>query len=1157
MTMNCTACGEANESGRKFCGECGQRLMLLCPTCGEGNSPGSKFCGECGARVTDSADRPSEAPIRPSNAITERRLVSVLFADLVGFTTFAESRDAEEVRAMLSVYFDEASAAIHRHGGVVEKFIGDAVMAVWGAPVAHEDDAERAVRAALEVVDRVAALGSRLGLPLQARAGVLTGEAVATSSSDDEGRVTGDMVNTAARLQSAAEPGTVLVGERTRRATGEAIAYTSIGEVAMKGKSEPQQAWRADRVRGVRHGEGAALEPPFIGRDDELRLAKDTLIATGRDGRARLLHLSGVAGLGKSRLVLELRKYVDGLTEDVYWHEGRCPSYGEGITFYALAEMVRSRLGIAESDSADLVRAALAECLERYVPDRDEREWMSPRLGHLLGIETAPPGEREELFMAWRRLFECVAEHGTVVLVVEDMQWADEGLMDFLDSLLEWSRLSPVLLVTAARPELSARRPGWGSAARLASIMQLEPLGDDAMRAMVTSWVDGVADKDVERIVSRAEGVPLYAVETMRMLADRGSLTPTETGYMVVGTLGEQWDVPETLHSLVAARLDALPVDERALIQDAAVAGASFTADGVAVVAGIDVTGVAPTLRELVRKEVLRIEFDPRSPERGQYRFCQEVIREVAYSTLSKAARGAKHRRAATWFAGLDDDDLAGVVAHHLAKAIEAEPSASDADELTDQALTWLDRAAERAASLGSPALARLYAEQALPLARDGHDRLRLHERAGLAAEGQLDMDGARDHLRSALEESTALGDVNAQVRLMTALIGDGDFGQVEWGELMAELEAFVDTLGEDQPWALAFGLAHVSLKRSSAGLPDAFALSDRAMAIAQTLRDDALLSLAAHAHAWVLYSLGRPFEAAALYEANVKLVERQGDLVRLARMHNYLANTVAEEDPRRAYEHMRLAAVVGERSGNLASMAQSLSNLSELAVDLGEWSAADNAVQSLLTSSLPDIHAAAGMALTVAMLQASRGDAPAALASLDELIERKWHEWPQVQMRTWTLKVQALCRLLDGDASGAAESCRRMLEYPPDGNQVGAMWVWLAAAAMLGDATHVEAALALAQHGRGQWISNAREAGSAISSALAGDTDSAVASFADVKRRWRQMDLPLDHAWTVLLELSTLPRDRVAAADVAAARTFLEERGGVSLLRLLDEAGA
>ncbi|MGD9955943.1 MAG: adenylate/guanylate cyclase domain-containing protein, partial [Candidatus Nanopelagicales bacterium] len=759
--MVCSQCASTNEPGRKFCRECGTRLSQGCPSCGAANQPDDKFCGECGTPLTSAAPaaattaRPAAAPdTLAASDTTERRLVSVLFVDLVGFTSFSEGRDAEDVRAMLSRYFDAAADAVQRHGGSVEKFIGDAVMAVWGTPVAHEDDAERAVRSALEIVDRVGALGSELGLPLKARAGVLTGEAVASLTATDQGFVTGDLVNTASRLQSAADPGTVLVGERTQRATNQSIAYAPVDPLTVKGKEEPVPAFQALRLISEMggSGRGKAPEPPFIGREEQLRLTKELLHATGREGRPRLLHISGVAGIGKSRLVWELLKYLDGLTADTYWHAGRCPSYGDGVTFWALAEMVRTRAGIADTDDADTSRRRLVECLTRYVPDTDERRWIEPRLGHLLGLEPAPSGDRDELFGAWRRFFERVAEHGTVALVFEDLHWADPGLMDFLEGLLDASRHSPILVLTLARPELMDARPTWGHGVRSSSVLHLDRLSDDQIRTMVTSYVDGLPADGLQRLVDRAEGVPMYAVETVRMLADRGVLEQREESYVAVGELGGELDIPETLHALVAARLDGLPELERALVQDASVAGHSFTVQTVSAVNGRDPADVEPLLRQLVRKEVLDQDVDPRSPERGQYQFVQSVIKEVAYSTLSKGARRAKHLTCARWLADLADEDLVGVVASHFLEAYRADPAADDAEEVAAQARLWLQRAGDRARTLGSPALALGHATQAISLATTPEERGPLHQRAAEAAAYLADFDTAWEHHLRAVE---------------------------------------------------------------------------------------------------------------------------------------------------------------------------------------------------------------------------------------------------------------------------------------------------------------------------------------------------------------------------------------------------------------------
>ena len=339
---------------------------MSCPACGSANTPGARFCGECGSSL-----QPGEIPAAglaglaaPAAAtgnearVAERRLVTVLFADLVGFTSMSEGRDPEHVRELLTRYFDLAREVVERHGGIVEKFIGDAVMALWGAPVAHEDDAERAVRAALELVDAVHGLGPGL----EARGGVLTGEAAVTLGAIGQGMVAGDLVNTASRLQSAAAPGTVLVGEATQRAASIAITFEPVDEQYLKGKAAPVAAWRAVRVVAQRRGRGREdrLEAPFVGRDAELRLLKDLFHATTRDRRVRLVSITGQAGVGKSRLAWEFLKYVDGVVDAVFWHEGRSPAYGQGLSFWALGEMVRSRADLLETDDEQTTRSKIA-----------------------------------------------------------------------------------------------------------------------------------------------------------------------------------------------------------------------------------------------------------------------------------------------------------------------------------------------------------------------------------------------------------------------------------------------------------------------------------------------------------------------------------------------------------------------------------------------------------------------------------------------------------------------------------------------------------------------------------------------------------------------------------------------------------------------------
>jgi class 3 adenylate cyclase/tetratricopeptide (TPR) repeat protein len=747
---SCSSCGADNRPGRKFCSRCGAPLARTCTACGASNDPGDAFCGECGSALADEAIAPVAAPA------AERRLVSVLFADLVGFTALSESRDAEEVRELLSRYFDACRRLIELYGGTVEKFIGDAVMAVWGAPAATEDDAERAVRAALDLVAAVSALGEELGADdLRARAGVLTGEAAVTLGAQGQGMVAGDLVNTASRIQSVAEPGNVFVGESTRRATAETIVYESAGSFALKGKEGETPLWRARRVvsgvRGSLRSQG--LEAPFVGRDRELRLIKELFHVSADERRAQLVSVTGLAGIGKSRLAWEFYKYFDGITQVVYWHRGRCLAYGEGVAYWALADMVRMRCGIGEDDEPSVAKAKLGEALAEHIPEAEERRFVEPRLAQLLGAGERETSDRQELFAAWRLFFERLADANPTVLVFEDMQWADSSLLDFVEHLLEWSRGRPIYVVTLARPELAERRPGWGAGHRNFTSLYLEPLSQPAMEQLLAGLVPDLPEGLRRRILERAEGVPLYAVETVRMLLDRGVLVEEESAYRVRGDIGEL-DVPETLHALVAARLDGLSSEGRRLLQDAAVIGKTFTAAALAAVSGLGEGEVEPLLTALVRKEVLGRQSDPRSPEHGQYGFLQDIVRHVAYETLSKRERRARHLAAAEYLgAALAEEEGAEVVAAHLLDAYRLDPDAPDAGPLRARTYAALLPAAERAASLGASSEARRSFEQAAELAMEPSEQAGALVRAG----HMLVQEGAADEARGMFERAVVL----------------------------------------------------------------------------------------------------------------------------------------------------------------------------------------------------------------------------------------------------------------------------------------------------------------------------------------------------------------------------------------------------------------
>ena len=913
--MTCPTCGTENEPGGRFCEACGTPLSATCPSCGEPVKTDARFCRHCGMQIA-AALPVSAATAAPTAPTAERRMVSVLFADLVGFTTLAEDRDPESTRELLSRYFDTARDAIERHGGTVEKFIGDAVMAVWGTPIAHEDDAERAVRAALELVHEVPTLAAQL----QARAGVLTGEAAVTIGATNQGMVAGDLVNTAARLQGVAEPGTVLVGEPTMRAAERAIVFEEVGEHSLKGKLTPVPAWRAVRVVAQRGGTQRTdgLEPPFVGRDEELRLLKEQLHAPGRDQRARLVSITGPAGIGKSRLVWELEKYMDGITENVYWHRGRSPSYGEGITFWALGEMVRRRANLTEDDDEATTRERIHATVAEYVPDPEERAVVEPALLTLLGLgDTGGVGGRDQLFPAWRTFFERISELGTTALIFEDLQWADSGLLDFIDHLLDWSKSRPILVVTLARPELFDKRPDWGAGRRAFTSLAIDPLSDDAVRQLLEGVVPGLSPTAVAAIVSRAEGMPLYAVETVRALLAEGKIERAGDVYRPVGDLSAL-TVPESLRSLIASRLDALDASDRTLLQDASVLGQVFDIPTLSTITGEPVAAIEERLRDLSRRELVELETDPRSPERGQYKFVQALIREVAYSTLALRDRRARHLAIARHYESLGEEELAGALASHYLAAFETSNEGPEADAVAAQARIALRAAVDRAVSLGSHEQAVAHIERALRITTDDGERADLLERAALSA-----VAGALEHperfAREALAAAETAGDPSG-IYTTAAMLSRVLLDLADVDEAIRVLTEVTErSLPKPEP-EIEAELANTLSRAYMRGnrWPEALEQADRALTIAEPLNLVRIVADAMNNRASTIANLGRRREATALMEAALALAVQGGWTDLELRLRNNLAVTVNDDDPERANQEMRTIRDVAARIGNV-----------------------------------------------------------------------------------------------------------------------------------------------------------------------------------------------------------------------------------------------
>src|SRR6266851_2197360 len=656
--------------------------MLACPSCGQQNSAGARFCNACAAPLSDEAGRPRE----------ERKIVTVLFADLVGFTTRAETMDPEDVHALLAPYRAHLREELERFGGTVEKFIGDAVMALFGAPVAHEDDPERAVRAALAIRD-----WARGEDAVQVRIAVNTGEALINLDARPEageGMAAGDVVNTTARLQSAAPVNGVIVGETTYRATRPVIDYHDAAAVEAKGKAEPLRVWEAVEPHSRVETETVSTHGPLIGRERELDQLVDALTRARREHSPQLVTLVGVPGIGKSRVVTELFAVVDADPEIIFWRHGRSLPYGDGVTFWAVSEMVKAQAGILETDTAEDAGAKLRSTLEDFV-DESERDRLEANLRPLVGLagEAETGGDRRtESFSAWRRFFEALADRRPLVLIFEDLHWADDDLLDFVDELADWVEGVPMLVLCTARPELLDRRPGWGGGKRNAVTVSLAPLGDDETARLIAQLLNrSVLPAETQAaLLARAGGNPLYAEQFVRMYAERG----------------EEMELPETVQGIIAARLDSLDLEGKSLLQDAAVLGKVFWAGALAAISSTSVAELEERLRPLVRREF--VTRGRRSSVAGEteYEFGHVLVRDVAYGQIPRAERVAKHRRAAEWIESLSSDrseDRAEMLAHHYLAALEfARAAGLDFTDVADAARAALREAAERAASLGS-----------------------------------------------------------------------------------------------------------------------------------------------------------------------------------------------------------------------------------------------------------------------------------------------------------------------------------------------------------------------------------------------------------------------------------------------------------------------
>jgi class 3 adenylate cyclase/tetratricopeptide (TPR) repeat protein len=1129
--------------------------MAACPSCGTENPDGQKFCGECGT--------PLEAPAR--SVADERKVVTSLFCDLIGFTATSESADPEDVARMLATYFQMARAQIESHGGVVEKFIGDAVVGVFGVPAAHEDDPERAVRAGLRIVEDASELETVGGAPLRLRVGINTGEALVRlgiTPGSGEGFLTGDAINTASRLQSVAPEMGVAVGLHTYEATSAVFDYTELEPATLKGKSEPVRVFHAKAPR-ARLGTDLtrAHDTAFIGREIDLALLKGIFDKTVAAESVQLVTVVGEPGLGKSRIVAELGAYVDARPELITWRQGRCLPYGEGITFWALGEIVKAHAGILESDASQVA----SDKLEALLPEGPEREWFRQRLLPLLGIEATSQAEREELFTAWRRFLEQIAEDSPAVLVFEDLHWADDAMLGFLEHLADRAEGVPLLVVGTARPELYERHPDYANGLRNANTINLDPLSQEETARLVSALLQTtvILAELQQPILDRAGGNPLYAEEFVRLLKDRDLLVKKGSSWELKE--GAEVPFPDSVQALIAARLDTLGLEEKSMLADAAVVGKVFWAGAVAQMGGRDLKEVTDTLRELSRKELVRPVRRSSMQGEVEYGFWHVLARDVAYSQLPRAMRASRHIAAALWIESKAEarvEDLAEVLAYHYATASELAAAAGHSEQvakLEAPTLRFLTLSGERALGLDTAAALTSF-ERALALTPQGHPQ----RPEVLSRFGQAALDGGRlIEAAEALEEAIAafrrMGNLPAAARAMFTLVQVlSSLGDPRTFEIGAEALSLLEPLPPGPE--LVGALIEVARARTLEGEPaQGVSFAERALALAVEL------SLPAPARALGYRGLARAElgDQGGLTDMReaLQIAIEAGQGREAGTLYNNLGRTTWPfEGPVVALEVYREGIVFNEARG-LAGLAIWIeASLLDALADSGELdevlaTAARLAERAEIAGVVPSLLTARAVQARVLAL---RGDAEQATPFLGWLEDSSRERGAPEEM-VLGLASAAIARTALGHVDRAAELLNELATTPHVGAVRGSFPAWVSpmvrAALQLGDralagriAGSVEPILPYAEH--------ATVAATAALAESDQDFQAGADSYSDAADRWERFGVVPEQAFALLGQgrcLLELSRPTEASLVLLHAREIFERLQAVPALAETD----
>ena len=1132
-----------------------------CAACGQVNPEIARFCLACGAVIEQDAGRPAD----------ERKTVTVLFCDLVGFTAASDRADPEDVRARIRPYHARLRREVERFGGTVEKFIGDAVMAVFGAPVAHEDDPERAVRAGLRILEAIADLNEEdAELSLAVRIGVESGEAVVALGArpeHGEGLVAGDVVNTASRLQGVAPVGGVLAGPVTHAATRQVFDYRALAPVVLKGKAEPVAVFQALAPR-ARFGADVtrSLGTPMVGRQIDLGIVTGAFQKAVQEATIQLVVVAGEPGVGKSRLVAELGSFADSWPEQIRWRQGRCPPYGDGITFWALGEIVKAEAGILETDPPEVAAAKIDAVIPDDAPDAP---WLRARLRPLAGLP-APEAALEENFAAWRAFVELLAEDRPTVLVFEDLHWADEALLEFVEQLADYAEGVPLLLVGTARPELHERAPGWASSVRNVARVNLRALTAAETARLISNLLGTAAmPAEVQRAISgRAGGNPLYAEEFVQLLKDQKILRRTGAGWSI--DADAEIPLPPGVQGLIAARLDTLGSARKRLLQDAAVVGEVFWAGAVTEMGDQD--QVQAVLHELTRKELVRPARRSSMAGQGEYSFAHALIRDVCYAQIPRAERAQRHRRAAAWIeqmAGERAADHAEILAAHYTTALELAEAAKDpqAGELAASAARYLMLAGDRAMGIDVEAAERHYAKALAMTAPDHPDRAELLVHYGEALRLRARFRDAAAAFEQAIAAFRANGDIRraamatSRYSMLLHRLGDRRYP-----------DAADTALGILEPLGPSPELAEALADRAAASFlsdqhAEAAALAERAVELAAELG----LPLPARALGFrgcARFALG---QAAGLDDMRRALEAAAGQgLGREAAVlhYNLGVSLCRAEGPRAEWEMAQQGAAFARRHG-IAEWVPLLEGTEvEALADLGMIEQA----RTLMATALSHVGAEDWMGQVdlrsaEARMLARRGElSHTGLMDWIQQAVAKARDLGESQYLGGLLALAAITRTAVGEARAAAPLLTELEQVPNVQNTLDYM-------RSLPDLVRV--AIAAGEPELGERLANSlkpvyqldQHAALTARALLAeqhGENFEAAALFADAAGRWERFEVPWEQAQALLGQgrcLLTLGRSTQARGPLHAARDIFASLGANPVLagvnRLLAEATA